>query len=122
MAITTGMARVAIQKRRFFTVRVNSNPTTVPRLCRRRAASAGPRGGLAGAGEGSVWFLCHRVYASASRGFAVDLDEDLVQGRPGGGEGLHGDAVVDEFAQDGRFVRAGAGESSACPPAALTMS
>jgi hypothetical protein len=55
-------------------------------------------------------------------GSAVDLDEDFIQRRPGGGEGQDGDAVGDEFAQHGGFVRAGAGESSACPPVAVTMS
>src|SRR6478735_4710010 len=54
MAITIGMARVAIQKRRFFTVRANSNPTTVPRLwcANGRFAGTGDVGG-AGAGEDS---------------------------------------------------------------------
>src|SRR5207247_63400 len=59
IAITSGMARVAIQKRRFFTVRVNSKPTTVPRLCRadgRRTVGRGV-GGL-GAGKRSAGICC----------------------------------------------------------------
>ena len=68
IAITTGIARVAIQKPRFFRVRMNSNSTTVPRLCRANGAFRdGDRGGL-GRG-GALRFrgvLCHRVQTPAS--------------------------------------------------------
>src|SRR5450631_2502903 len=82
MARAAGMAKVVIQKRLFFTVRKNSNPMTVLRLCR-DMVSAPDKVALA----------------------AVDLQEDLLQRCSRGGKTAHGYAALDELAQDVCFVR-----------------
>ena len=58
IAMTTGMDRVAIQKPRFFRVRVNSNPTTVPWLCRAKGRFGVGPGRVSGVGEGLVIVGC----------------------------------------------------------------
>src|SRR6476469_2340084 len=97
IAKTTGMARVAMMNPRFLMVRMNSNPTTVPRLCCLNAVRA------------IVLDLCHFVL------FPVHLDEDFLERRPCGGEAANRDAGPDEFAQYCRFVGAGLGGKFGVP-------
>ena len=93
------MARVAIQNRGFLTVRLNSNPTTVPRLWRLSGERLAGVGAVDGAGLVVVVILGLRQFVL----FAVDADEDLLQGDPFGGEAADPDVGVDEFAQDRGF-------------------
>src|SRR5664280_1291020 len=83
-ARAAGMAKVVIQKRLFFTVRKNSNPMTVLRLCRDMVSRP-------------CWFVLA----------AVDLEEDLLQRCSRGGKAAHRYAALDELAQDVCFVRSG---------------